>query len=66
MDSFDERLTRILDGYANSWQEKKLALPNHLPHLVHWVREFLLFAQGRFRDCAGDRASLPCGAVASP
>ena len=41
-----ERLQTALDGYARFLREKDLALPKHQPHLVRWVRDFLLFAQG--------------------
>lgn len=45
MAGFDERLTRILDGYANLLQENDLALLKHRPYLVRWVKDFLLFAK---------------------
>ena len=45
MAGFDERLTRILDGYANFLQKKDLALLKHQPYLVRWVKDFLLFAK---------------------
>lgn len=45
MAGFDERLTQILDGYANFVREKELALPKHQPYLVRWVKDFLLFAK---------------------
>jgi hypothetical protein len=35
----------VLDGYSKFLQEKDLAPAAHQPHLVRWVREFLLFAQ---------------------
>ena len=35
----------VLEGYAKFLREKDLALPKHQPYLVHWVREFLVFAQ---------------------
>lgn len=39
------RMLAVLDGYAKFLEDKDLALPKQRPHLVHWVREFLLFAQ---------------------
>ena len=45
MASFDERLTEMLDGYANFLRKKDLALPKHQPYLVRWVKDFLLFAR---------------------
>jgi hypothetical protein len=45
MDGFDERLRKILDGYANFLREKELALPKRQPYLVRWARDFLLFAK---------------------
>ena len=39
-----KRLQAVLDGYAKFLREKELALPKHQPHLVRWVREFLVFA----------------------
>lgn len=35
----------MLDGYAKFLQDKDLALDRHQPHLLRWVREFLLFAR---------------------
>ena len=32
-------------GYANFLSERKLAPRKYQPHLVRWVREFLLFAE---------------------
>jgi len=46
-----ERLQAALDGYAKFLCEKDLALPKHQPHLVRWVREFLLFAQEHLSAC---------------
>ena len=40
-----EHLQPVLDGYAHFLMEEDLALEKHQPHLVRWVREFLLFAQ---------------------
>jgi len=40
-----DHLHEVLDGYAKFLQEKNLALDKHQPYLVHWVREFLLFAR---------------------
>ena len=42
-----ERLQDALNGYSKFLCEKDLALPQHQPYLVRWVREFLLFAQQR-------------------
>jgi len=44
MSGADEKLQVVLEGYSNFLREKKLTLPKHQPHLVRWVREFLLFA----------------------
>jgi hypothetical protein len=41
-----EHLQAVLDEYGKFLQDKDLALAKHLPYLVRWVREFLLFAQG--------------------
>jgi len=44
----DEKLKAALEGYSNFLREKKLTLPKHQPHqphLVRWVREFLIFHQ---------------------
>jgi len=35
----------MLEGHATFLRERKLAPPKHQPHLVRWVREFLLFAE---------------------
>jgi len=40
----DEKLKTALEGYSNFLREKKLTLPKHQPHLVRWVREFLIFS----------------------
>ncbi len=45
MSGADEKLQAVLEGYSNFLREKKLAMPKHQPHLVRWVREFLLFAR---------------------
>ncbi len=45
MAGFDERLKKILDGYASFVREKELALPKRQPYLVRWVKDFLLFAK---------------------
>lgn len=45
MSGADEKLLVVLEGYSNFLREKKLALPKHQPHLVRWVRQFLLFAR---------------------
>jgi integron integrase len=45
MSRADEKLNAVLQGYSNFLREGKLALPKHQPHLVRWVREFLLFAR---------------------
>jgi hypothetical protein len=38
-------LQGVLEGYSKFLREKDLAPVVHQPHLVRWVREFLLFAQ---------------------
>ena len=38
-------LESVLEDYASFLQERMLAPPKHQPHLVRWVREFLLFAE---------------------
>jgi len=45
MPCWDDRLRVVLDGYAIFVREKELALAKHQPHLVRWVREFLVFAR---------------------
>ena len=45
MSGAEEKLQAVLEGYSNFLREKKLPLPKHQPHLVRWVREFLLFAK---------------------
>jgi len=40
-----DRLTDVLDGYANFLREKKLTHPMHQPYMVRWVKDFLLFAR---------------------
>jgi hypothetical protein len=35
-----------LQGSAKFLHEKELAIPEHQPHIVRWVCEFQLFAQG--------------------
>ena len=42
-----EELQAVVDGRANFFQERDLALSKHLPYRMRRVREFLLFAQGR-------------------
>jgi len=37
-------LERKLRGYAAFLRKRQLAPPKHQPHLVRWVREFLVFA----------------------
>jgi len=39
-----ERLRAVLSGYAKLVYDKELALPEHQPRLVRWVKEFLGFA----------------------
>ena len=41
-----EHLQAVLDEYGKFLLAKDLAPAKHQPHLVRWVREFLLFAQG--------------------
>jgi len=38
------KLKAVLDGFDNFLRNRELALPQHRPNLVRWVREFLLFA----------------------
>ena len=38
-------LESVLEGYASFLRERMLAPLKHQPHLVRWVREFLLFAE---------------------
>ena len=45
MSRADEKLNAVPEGYSNFLREGKLALPEHQPRLVRWVREFLLFAR---------------------
>ncbi|MEM3453414.1 MAG: phage integrase N-terminal SAM-like domain-containing protein [Candidatus Hadarchaeum sp.] len=45
MSGSDKKLQAVLEDYSNLLREKKLALPRHQPHLVRWVRQFLLFAR---------------------
>jgi integron integrase len=44
MSRSDEKLQVVLESYSNFLRGKKLALPRHQPHLVRWVRQFLIFA----------------------
>jgi hypothetical protein len=37
-------LERKLLGYAEFLRKRQLAPPKHQPHLVRWVRQFLVFA----------------------
>ena len=39
------KLKTTLDGYADYLNKLDLAAPKYQPHLVRWVREFLLFAE---------------------
>ena len=38
-------LESVLEGYASFLRDRGLAPPKHQPHLVRWVREFLLSAE---------------------
>jgi len=38
-------LESVLEGYVSFLRERMLAPLKHQPHLVRWVREFLLFAK---------------------
>ncbi len=42
-----ERFRAVLDGFARFLRTRDLALTKHQPHLVRWVREFLLCARER-------------------
>lgn len=44
MNGDDDKLKVLLEGDCNFLRQKKVALPKHQPHLVRWVREFLIFA----------------------
>ena len=44
MNRVEGELERKLDGYADFLRRRRLAQPKHQPHLVRWVREFLIFA----------------------
>jgi len=50
----DERLRRILDGYAKCLREKDLALPKRQPYWVRWVKDCLLFA----KEHGGDTVAI--------
>ena len=39
------KLKAVLEGYAKFLRDRDLAPARHRPHLVRWVREFLLFAE---------------------
>jgi len=54
----DERLRAVLGGYSNFLRDKKLAARKHQPHLVRWVREFLLFARQHGGYTFGQRLDL--------
>jgi len=41
----EKKLRPVLEGYANFLRKMELAPPKYQPHLVRWVREFLLFAK---------------------
>jgi len=45
MAGWNDRLQEVLEGYATFLKEKELVLPKNQAYLVHWVREFLLFAR---------------------
>lgn len=47
------KLKSVPDGYASFLLEGDLARPANRTFLVHWVREFLLFAEGH-RGCTFD------------
>ncbi len=44
MSGDDDKLQALLEGYPNFLRVRKLAPPKPQPHLVRWVRVFLLFA----------------------
>ena len=44
MNRGEGELERKLGGYAVFLRKRQLAPPKHQPHLVRWVREFLVFA----------------------
>ena len=41
-----EQFQTVLDEYGKFLQGKDMAPAKHRPHLVRWVRGFLLFARG--------------------
>ena len=45
MSNIGKKLKTVLEGYAKFLRDRDLAPPKHQPHLVRWVREFLLFAE---------------------
>jgi len=45
MSGDEEKPQAVLEGYASFLRVRKLAPPKHQPHLVRWVRKFLLFAR---------------------
>ena len=45
MSEVGKKLKTVLEGYAKFLRDRDLAPPKHQPHLVRWVREFLLFAE---------------------
>ncbi|WP_177193633.1 hypothetical protein [Thermodesulforhabdus norvegica] len=44
MNRVERELERKLNGYADFLRRRRLALSKHQPHLVRWVREFLIFS----------------------
>jgi len=45
MSEVGKKLKTVLEGYAKFLRDRDLAPPKRQPHLVRWVREFLLFAE---------------------
>ncbi len=45
MSEVGQKLKTVLEGYAKFLRDRDLAPPKHQPHLVRWVREFLLSAE---------------------
>jgi len=44
MNRVHREIERVLGDYADFLRKQQLALPKHQPHLVRWVREFLIFS----------------------
>ncbi len=55
MKELESQLKPVLDGFSEFLMKRHLTDKMHLPFLVHWVRDFLLFAHGKsdytFEQC---------------